>query len=238
MMRHAGPMTTKSPTQQRRQLANLGPIEQLRAGQMPRRLAQLLLGLALYGFSMGLVITAALGAFPWDVLTTGLVRHFPMSFGAMTIITSAVVLLIWIPLKQKPGLGTLANAVLVGIAADATLAIFETPEHLWAQIAFMLGGIVLNGMATAMYIGSQLGPGPRDGLMTGVARVSGKSIRLVRTSIEVTVVALGFALGGALGFGTLVYALAIGPLAQAMLPWFTVDLKIPARPAQDIRSKV
>lgn len=235
-MRHDGCMSTKTTPKQRRQLANLGPIEQIRAGQMPRRLVQLLAGLALYGFSLALVLRGTLGATPWDVLSTGLIRFIPVSFGTMTIISSAFVLLLWIPLKQKPGLGTIANAFLVGIAADATLATIGEAESLWARIALMLGGIFLNGVATAMYIGSQLGPGPRDGLMTGLSRVSGKSIRLVRTGIEVTVVALGFALGGALGVATVIYALAIGPLAQWMLPWFTIDLKMPQPTAQDIPS--
>jgi uncharacterized membrane protein YczE len=149
---------------------------------------------------------------------------------------SLAVLLIWIPLRQMPGLGTIANAFLVGIAADVTLAVVPPVDDLVARVALLLGGIALNGMATAMYIGSQLGPGPRDGFMTGLSRISGRSIRFVRTAIEVAVVALGWALGGAVGLGTLLYAAAIGPLAQLMLPWFTVDLRLQVPEAHDVPS--
>ncbi len=228
--------SVKSGGNPRRQLANLGPIEQIRAGRMPRRLVQLFAGLALYGFSMALLLRSALGATPWDVLSTGLITHFPMTFGAMTIVSSAIVLLIWIPLRQMPGLGTIANALIVGIAADITLAAIQQSDSVWARVAFMIAGVLLNGLATALYLGAQLGPGPRDGLMTGISRVSGRSIRLVRTSIELTVITLGFALGGALGIGTALYALAIGPLAQLMLPWFTIDLKIPHPRSEDSSS--
>lgn len=210
-----------------RPLANLGPLQQLRAGRLARRLVQLVVGLAIYGASMAMIIRGGLGVIPWDVLHTGLIRHVPVSFGQMSIMVALAVLLVWIPLRQKPGLGTIANAVLVGIAADITLAAVPPVDDLAARVALLLGGIALNGMATAMYIGSQLGPGPRDGFMTGLSRITGRSIRLVRTAIEVSVVALGWALGGAVGLGTLLYAVAIGPLAQLMLPWFTVELRLP-----------
>lgn len=210
---------------QRRQLANLGPVEQLRAGRMPRRLLQLVVGLFLYGASMALVIRAGLGVIPWDVFHVGLIQHIPMSFGSMTIVVSLAVLLIWIPLRQRPGLGTIANAVLVGLSADLTLALTSDLESLAVRVPLLIGAIALNGLATALYVGAQLGPGPRDGLMTGVARVSGRSIRLVRTVLEVTVVLIGFTLGGTAGLGTVLYALAIGPLTQAMLPRFTVELR-------------
>lgn len=229
-------MTSSRPTPERRQLANLGPLQQLRAGRMTRRLVQLVVGLAIYGMSMALVIRGALGVIPWDVLHTGLIQHIPVSFGQMTILVSLAVLLMWVPLRQMPGLGTVANAFLVGIAADITLALVPPVEDLAVRGVLLVGGITLNGMATAMYIGSQLGPGPRDGLMTGLSRVSGRSIRLVRTAMEVTVVALGWALGGAVGLGTVLYAVAIGPLAQLMLPWFTVDLRLPAPESDDIPS--
>lgn len=211
-----------------RPLANLGPLQQLRAGRMTRRLVQLVVGLAIYGASMAMIIRGGLGVIPWDVLHTGLIRHIPVSFGQMSIMVALAVLLVWIPLRQKPGLGTIANAILVGLAADITLAIVPPVDDLTARVALLLGGVVLNGMATAMYIGSQLGPGPRDGFMTGLSRVTGRSIRLVRTAIEVAVVAVGWALGGAVGLGTVLYAVAIGPLAQLMLPWFTVELRLPA----------
>lgn len=218
-------MATPDSATQRRQLANLGPLEQLRAGRLPHRLAQLLIGLFLYGASMALVIRASLGLIPWDVLHVGIIQHVPTSFGVMTILVSLAVLLIWIPLKQRPGLGTIANAFLVGLSADLTLYLMPDLDALAIRIPLLLGAIVLNALATALYVGAQLGPGPRDGLMTGLARVSGRSIRLVRTSIEVTVVLIGFILGGTAGLGTVLYAVAIGPLTQAMLPVFTVELR-------------
>lgn len=217
------PRRSTTPAEHR-QLANLGPLQQLRAGRLPRRLLQLLVGLSLYGASMALVIRAGLGVIPWDVLHVGLIRHVPVSFGQMTIIVSLAVLLAWVPLRQRPGLGTLANAVLVGLAADLTLMLLDPVSGLGLRFGLLVTGITLNALATALYIGSQLGPGPRDGLMTGLSRVTGRSIRLVRTSIEVMVVALGWVLGGTAGLGTVLYAVAIGPLAQAMLPWCTIRL--------------
>jgi uncharacterized membrane protein YczE len=141
---------------------------------------------------------------------------------------SLVVLLFWIPLRELPGLGTIANSFLVGLVADATLSVLATPDALWARSLLMLGGVVLNALATALYIGSQFGPGPRDGLMTGLHRRTGVSIRLVRTGLEVFVVAIGWLLGGVVGVGTVLYAVAIGPLVQLMLPWFIVDLDVPS----------
>jgi len=217
------------PPQQRRQLANLGPVDQLRAGRLTRRLVQLVVGLFIFGASMALIIRAGLGVIPWDVLHTGLIRHFPTSFGTMTILVSFATLLIWIPLRQRPGLGTVANAVLVGLAADLTLAVVPPVEPLPLRVPLLLTGITLNALATALYVGAQLGPGPREGLMTGLARVTGRSIRLVRTTIEVVVVLVGFALGGVVGLGTVLFAMAIGPLTQMLLPWCTVRLEtVPA----------
>lgn len=220
-------MLTPRPGAQRRHLANLGPLEQLRAGHLPRRLVQLVIGLFLYGASMALVIRAGLGVIPWDVLHTGLIKHVPTTFGTMTIIVSLVTLLIWVPLRQRPGLGTVVNAFGVGLAADLTLWLVDPARGLVLQVPLLVTGIMLNGFATALYIGSQLGPGPRDGLMTGLSRVRGRSIRLVRTVLEVTVVAIGWLLGGTVGLGTVLYAVAIGPLAQSMLPWCTVALGPP-----------
>lgn len=205
-------------------LAALGPVEQLRAGRLARRLPQLLLGLTLYGVSMALMIRSGLGQLPWDVLHYGLALHVPLSIGVVVIVTSLLVLLLWIPLRQAPGVGTLLNATLIGVALDLSLASFASPGSWPARIGLMLGGIVLNGLATALYIGAQLGPGPRDGLMTGWARRSGRSMRAVRTALEVVVVALGWALGGVVGIGTVLYALAIGPLTQHLLPAFVVSL--------------
>lgn len=210
------------------QLTDLGPLAQLRAGRLARRLPQLLVGLALYGASLALMVRGALGLAPWDVLHSGFIRHVPMTLGQAVVLWSFVVLLVWIPLREKPGIGTILNAVLVGLAADATLAVLAAPEEMWLRVVLMVAGVVLNGLATALYIGSQFGRGPRDGLMTGLARRTGLSLRLVRTALEVTVVVAGLLLGGVLGVGTVLYALAIGPLAQLMLPWVLVRLPVAA----------
>lgn len=212
-------------------LADLSPVEQLRAGRMPRRLVQLALGLWLYGASMAMVIRGALGLDPWDVFHAGVLEHTPLSFGTIVILVGALVLLLWIPLRQMPGLGTVANVVLIGVATDVTLALLEQPGSLGARAGLLVGGVVLNGLAGALYIGAQLGPGPRDGLMTGLARRTGLSLRLVRTSLEVTVLAVGFLLGGQVGVGTVLYAVAIGPLVQLFLPWTVVQLRSSEQPA-------
>ena len=205
-------------------LADLGPVAQLRAGRLGRRLPQLFAGLVLYGVSLAMMVRSTLGLAPWDVLHSGLIRHLPITLGQAVVLMSFVVLLAWFPLRETPGLGTIANALVVGMAADATLWLLDRPEHLALRIALLGGGVVLNGLATAMYIGAQFGRGPRDGLMTGLARRTGHSLRLVRTVLEVSVVLIGLTLGGVLGVGTVVYALAIGPLTQLMLPAWIVDL--------------
>lgn len=222
-------MTTDSTP--RRQLANVGPIQQLRGGRLPRRLVQLLVGLYLYGASMAMIVSSGLGMMPWDVLHSGILNYLPLTFGTIITITSLLVLLAWIPLKQQPGLGTVLNALLIGPSLDVTLLFLpRTDPDAWIlNIALLVIGVGLNGVASAMYIGSQFGPGPRDGLMTGLARVTGRSIRLVRTGIEVTVVAIGWLLGGVIGIGTALYALTIGPVTQALLPTFTVEISTPVR---------
>ena len=189
---------------------------------MTRRLLQLYLGLVLYGASMALMVRASLGLDPWDVLHEGLTRHVPLTFGQVTIVVGAVVLLGWIPLRQRPGLGTLSNVVVIGLAVDATLAVLPAPAALPMQIAFLIGGVALNAVATAAYIGARFGPGPRDGLMTGLVARTGRSVRLVRTTIELSVLAAGWLLGGTVGVGTVLYALAIGPLVHLLLPLLTV----------------
>lgn len=209
-------------------LLNLSPTAQLRAGRLLGRLVQLFVGLTLYGLSTALLIRSGLGMQPWTVLAYGIAEHVPLSIGTIVILIALAVLLAWIPLRQLPGLGTVANATWIGIALDIALAQLSEPTAIGWQIAFMLGGVLLNGLATAMYIGSQLGPGPRDGLMTGLVRVTGRSIRLVRTSIEITVVSVGWLLGGVAGVGTVLYALAIGPLTQLFLPHLTVRLDVAA----------
>lgn len=208
-------------------LVDLGPLAQLRAGRLARRLPQLYVGLFLYGVSLGMMVRGGLGLAPWDVLHSGFIRHVPMTLGQAVVLFSFVVLVLWIPLREMPGLGTISNAVVVGMSADLTLATLAHPDALVARIGLMLGGVVLCGLASALYIGAQLGRGPRDGLMTGLARRTGWSLRLVRTGLEVAVVVIGLLLGGVLGVGTVVYALAIGPLTQLMLPWFTVDVMRP-----------
>ncbi|MEU5691405.1 hypothetical protein [Actinosynnema sp. NPDC020468] len=183
-----------------------------------RRLPQLVAGLWLYGASMALQIRAALGLNPWDVLHDGLTKRSGLSFGTITVIVGALVLLCWIPLRQRPGVGTVANVFVIGIAVDTTLALVPAPDALLPRIALLIGGIVLNGLAAATYIGARLGPGPRDGLTTGFCARTGTSLRLVKTVVELSVLVIGFLLGGTLGVGTVVYALAIGPLTQAFLP--------------------
>lgn len=189
---------------------------------LSRRLAQLLVGLALYGVSLALVLRAGLGLAPWDVLHQGLAEHLGTTIGQMVVAVSFVVLLAWLPLRERPGFGTFANAVLVGVFVDLTLLVLDPVQSLAVRVLLLLGGVLLNGLATALYIGASLGPGPRDGLMTGLVRRTGRSVRLVRTLIEVTVLLVGFLLGGTVGVGTVLYAVAIGPVAHALLPLFTI----------------
>ncbi|WP_310962772.1 membrane protein YczE [Nocardioides terrisoli] len=207
-----------------RQLARLSPLGQLRAGRLLRRLVQLYVGLVAYGLTLALLIRAHLGNAPWDVLHQGLADHLPISIGQAVIAVSFLVLLLWIPLREVPGLGTLSNAVVIGLAADLGLSLMHEPRAIQLRILMTLAGVIGNAVATACYIGAQLGPGPRDGLMTGLNRRTGVPIGPVRTGIEVTVVVVGFFLGGVLGFGTLIYAVAIGPLVQRLLPLFVVPL--------------
>jgi uncharacterized membrane protein YczE len=199
-----------------------GPTAQPQSGPLPRRLAQLFVGVVLYGVGIGLIVRAALGLSPWDVFHAGVLRHTGGSFGAVVTVVGIAVLLLWVPLRQKPGLGTVANVVVIGASIDATLAHLDQPEPLLARATLLVLGIGLNGFAGALYLGAQLGPSARDGLMTGLARRTGLSLRLVRTGIELSVLAVGFALGGAVGVGTILYALTIGPLVHFFLPLFTV----------------
>ena len=210
----------------RRQLAALTPRQQLTAGRTTRRLVQLFAGLTLYGWSMAMLVRSELGLDPWDVFHDGVSRWIGLSFGTVVILVGLAVLALWIPLRQWPGLGTVANAVVIGLVTDLGLAVLSTPDSLLARGGLLVGGVVLNGLAGGMYIGSQFGAGPRDGLMTGLVRRTGRSIRLVRTSLEVTVLALGWLLGGVVGVGTVLYALAIGPLVQLFLPPLTVELPL------------
>jgi uncharacterized membrane protein YczE len=189
---------------------------------MPRRLVQLYAGLALYGLSMALLVRAELGVMPWDVLHQGLARTVGGSLGLVSAVVGAFVLLLWVPLRQRPGVGTVSNVVVIGLSVDAALAVMPHVDSMVARSLMLVGGVVLNAVATAAYIGVRLGPGPRDGLMTGLVGRTGWSVRLVRTGIEVVVVASGWLLGGTLGVGTVLYALAIGPLVQPLLGVFDV----------------
>jgi uncharacterized membrane protein YczE len=215
--------TTAAPP--RYVLTDLGPVAQLRAGRLGRRLTQLYAGLLLYGFSISLMVRAHLGLAPWDVLHSGLTNWFPIDIGQALVIVSFVVMLAWVPLREVPGIGTISNAVLIGGSTDVFLAVLPTPHVIVVRVMLLVAGIGLQGLATAAYIGAQLGRGPRDGLMTGLARRTGRSLRLVRTLMELTVVAVGLALGGVAGVGTILYAVAIGPLSQAMLPPMIVQVE-------------
>lgn len=182
-----------------------------------RRLTSLLAGLWLYGFSMAMMITAGLGLDPWDVFHQGVAEHVSLSFGVITAITGAVVLLLWIPIRQRPGFGTLANVVVIALSVDISLAVLPVFESIPVRAAIMIGGILLNGLASVLYIGAGMGPGPRDGLMTGLVARTGWSVRGVRTSIEIVVLATGWLLGGTVGVGTVLYALGIGPTIQLLI---------------------
>ena len=181
---------------------------------MVRRLLQLYIGLVLYGVSTALFVHANLGADPWDVFHLGIGKQFNLDFGTVMILTGAAVLLLWIPLRQMPGLGTVSNVIVLGLAANATLAVLPPLDSLVARSLLLAGAIVLNALATGMYIGAGFVPGPRDGLMTGLHARRGWSLRGIRSAIDVSV------MGGKFGVGTVLYALTIGPLIQLCLPWF------------------
>lgn len=188
-----------------------------------RRLLQLYIGLVLYGVSTAMFVRANLGADPWNVFHLGVAQIFSLNIGMVMILVGALVLLLWIPLRQKPGLGTISNVIVLGLAADAALAIMPPVESLVARSFLLFAAILVNAIATGMYIGAGFGSGPRDGLMTGINARTGWSVRSVRTSIELTVLLAGWLMGGTFGVGTVLYALAIGPLIQLCLPWFRIQ---------------
>lgn len=192
--------------------------------RLGRRSLQLAVGLLLYGFGIALLVRGHLGSAPWDVLTQGIITRLPLSFGAVTVSMSVIVLLLWIPLKLRPGIGSLLNALLVGPFADLGLLVLPETDRLWLRVLLMVLGIVVIGAATGLYIGAGFGPGPRDGLMTGLHLATGWPIWIVRTGIEVVVVTIGWLLGGVVGVGTLAFALLIGPLCQFFLRVFEVRL--------------
>jgi len=190
-----------------------------------RRAIRLLTGLGLFGSSVALLVRADLGLDSWDVLHQGISDRTGVSMGLVVVGASALVLALWVPLRQRPGWGTLANVLLVGLFLDLTLTVLPAPTHLFWRITFLLLGIVGNAVATGLYIGAGLGPGPRDGLMTGLA-ARGLSIRVARTLIEISVLIPGWLLGGTVGVGTLAYALAIGPLAHIFMPLFAIPTQV------------
>lgn len=197
---------------------------------MLRRLIQLYFGLMLYGVSTAVYVRANLGADPWNVFHLGVAGLTSVNLGVVMILTGAAVLLLWIPLRQRPGLGTISNVIVLGLAADATLALMPPLESLWLR-GLMLGlAVILNALATGMYIGAGFGAGPRDGLMTGIHARTGWSVRWIRMAIELSVLVIGTLLGGTFGIGTVIYALAIGPLIQICLPWFQLPRVAQRRP--------
>ncbi|SHJ18755.1 Uncharacterized membrane protein YczE [Nocardiopsis flavescens] len=199
-----------------------------------RRLARLYVGLTLYGLSIALLIESDLGAMPWAVLDQGLALRTGLSIGTWTVIVGALLMLLWIPLRQKPGIGTLSNVVMIGATADLFLWLLPETGVLWVRVLGLLLGTLACALATGCYIGAALGPGPRDGIMTGLAGL-GLSVRLARTVIEVAVVVVGFLLGGTVGLGTLVFAVAIGPLTQIFLPLFRMSENHPETPIRSGR---
>ncbi|MHA4837773.1 membrane protein YczE [Sphingopyxis sp. MSC1_008] len=196
---------------------------------MLRRLILLYVGLVLYGLSSAMMVRAGLGLDPWNALHEGISLRLNVSFGTVIIGVGALLMLLWIPLRQRPGIGTISNVVLIGLAADAALMFLAQPASLAVRVAMLIAAIILNGIASGMYIGAGLGPGPRDGLMTGLAARSGWSIRLTRTGIEISVLVLGWLLGGTIGIGTIFYALAIGVIIDVTLPMFQAMARDPAR---------
>ena len=187
---------------------------------MLRRLLQLYVGLSLYGLSTAMFIRSDLGADPWNVFHLGVAKLLAMDIGTVIILTGVLVLLLWIPLRLRPGLGTISNVIVIGLAADVALTFIPAIDSLVARSLLLISAVIVNALATGMYIGAGFGAGPRDGLMTGINARTGWSVRSVRTAIEVSVLLLGWVLGGTFGVGTVLYALSIGPLIQICLPWF------------------
>ncbi|WP_448061001.1 membrane protein YczE [Cellulomonas hominis] len=218
-----------------------GPDDGLEPGDRSRltaprhvlRTVRLLVGLVLFAVSMAMLVRAGLGNMPWDVLAQGLSHRLGWSFGTVTLVLSGLVLVLWWPLHQRPGVGTVLNVLVIGLALDPLLALLghlPDPLGLPGAVALVVGGILLNGVASGLYIGARMGPGPRDGLMTGLVGRTGLPIGVVRTSIEVAVVVAGWLLGGTVGFATLAFALAIGPLVHVLLPRLTVPEVLAVRP--------
>ena len=195
--------------------------------KLARRITQLLVGLVTYGVAISMMVRGAVGVPPWDVLTQGLMLHTGLPFGLLTNIIGALVLLLWIPIRQKPGIGTIANVLLVGPSIELGLAIFPVVTELWQQVLLFAGGLALLSIASGLYIGARFGPGPRDGLMTGIHNRWGFKIWWVRSVIEITVLGVGWMLGGNVGIGTLAFALLVGPMVGVTIPWLRVPERAP-----------
>lgn len=190
-----------------------------------QRGARLLSGLVLFGIALALLVHANLGLDPWNVFSQGVSKRTGLSLGTVTVVVSLLLLLIWIPLKQRPGVGTVANALIVGPVLDLGLALLPSPDGWGWRIAFLVVSIMMLAMATGLYLGAGWGPGPRDGLMTGLAKL-GMPVFAARASIEVTVLFVGWLLGGSVGVGTVVFALSVGPLVHRALPWFVMSAPV------------
>ncbi|WP_246339137.1 membrane protein YczE [Streptomyces lunaelactis] len=218
---------------------SLPPLTYIHLTERPlRRLPQLFTGLALYGISLSVMVRASLGLSPWSVLNEGLEHRTSLSFGTITAVVAVLVLLLWIPLKQRPTFGTVANIVVVACSSDLGLLLIPMDLGLPARAGLLVGGILLNGLSIAVYVGARFGPGPRDGLMTGLSAATGRSIRLIRTLIEITVLAVGGLLGGTAGVGTVLYALTVGPLTQFFMPWFAYSSTAERRRRGTVRESV
>ncbi len=186
-----------------------------------RRLPRLLAGLVLFGVAIGSMARADLGLPPWDVLHQGVAERTGLAMGTAAIVVGVAVLLLWIPLRERVGIGTVANALIIGLVIDATMAVLDTPASMVARVGLLVVGVALFGPGSGLYIGAGLGPGPRDGLMTALAR-RGRSVRTVRTAIELTVLAVGVALGGSVGIGTVLFAVTVGPNVHLFLDRMTL----------------
>ena len=191
---------------------------------MTRRITQLLVGLFLYGIAIAMMVRATVGVAPWDVLTQRISKQTGIEFGWVTNLVGLLVLLLWIPIRQKPGIGTVLNVLLIGPSAQLGLFLLPELTVLWQQILLFALGLLVLAIATGLYIGARFGPGPRDGLMTGIHKRWGFPIWAVRTAIEVTVLGIGWLLGGNVGLGTVAFALLIGPMVNKTLPWLRVPL--------------
>lgn len=206
-------------------LHNLGLRDQVGVDRLPLRLAHMMVGLTGFGLSLALLLRSGLGGAPWDVLHAALAERLGATVGLLSITVSFVVLLGFIPLRQRVGIGTIANAIWVGVSIDLGMALFPEAPNLPSAIVMLAAGVLINGVTAAMYIGAQLGPGARDGLMTGLSRVLARPVGPIRIGLEVTVLATGWLLGGPIGVGTAVYALGLGPVIQLALPWVTIPVR-------------